>query len=115
MTVEEITRRIRSFRDERDWAQFHNPKDMSVAISVEAAELLQHFLWKSKEESEARAREHIAEVKEEIADIAIFLFELADNLGLDVLEIMAEKLEKNAAKYPVSKAKGKHLKYTELE
>lgn len=114
MTVEEITRQIRAFRDERDWAQFHNPKDMAIGISVEAAELLQHFLWKTKEESEARARKHIAEVKEEIADIAIFLFELADNLGLDLLEIMAEKLQVNAVKYPVSKVKGKHLKYTEL-
>jgi NTP pyrophosphatase (non-canonical NTP hydrolase) len=114
MTVEEITRQIRAFRDERDWAQFHNPKDMAIGISVEAAELLQHFLWKSKEESEARAREHIEEVKDEIADIGVFLFELAHNLGLNLVEIMAEKLQKNAMKYPVSKAKGKHLKYTEL-
>lgn len=114
MTVEEITRQIRAFRDEREWAQFHNPKDMAIGISVESAELLQHFLWKTKEESEARAQEHIAEVKEKIADIAIFLFELADNLGLNLLEIMAEKLQVNAVKYPVSKSKGKHLKYTEL-
>jgi NTP pyrophosphatase (non-canonical NTP hydrolase) len=114
MTVEEVTRQIRAFRDERGWARFHNPKDMAIGISVEAAELLQHFLWKSKEESEARAREHIAEVKEEIADIGIFLFELADNLGLNLVEIMAEKLQTNAVKYPVSKANGKHLKYTEL-
>jgi NTP pyrophosphatase (non-canonical NTP hydrolase) len=115
MTVEDITAQIRSFRDERDWAQFHNPKDMAIGISVEAAELLQHFLWKTKEESEARAREHIEELKYEIADVAIFLFELADNLGLNLLEVMAEKLQKNAMKYPVEKAKGKHLKYTELE
>jgi NTP pyrophosphatase (non-canonical NTP hydrolase) len=114
MTVEQITAQIRAFRDERDWAQFHNPKDMAIGISVEAAELLEHFLWKTGEESETRAREHIEEVKDEIADIAIFLFELADNLGLNLLEAMSEKLAKNAVKYPADKAKGKHLKHTEL-
>ena len=114
MTVETMTAKIRAFRDERDWAQFHSPKDMSEAICIEAAELLEHFLWKRPEQSAAAAKEAKEGIADEIADIAIYLFELADNLGINLLEAMDAKLAKNTEKYPVAKAKGKNLKYTDL-
>lgn len=114
LTVKSILREIQKFRDERDWMQFHAPKNLAIAISIEAAELLEHFVWTPEAESPARARTRIKELREEVADIGIYLFELADNLGIDLLEVMQEKLEKNAVKYPVSKSKGNSRKYTEL-
>ena len=111
---DEILTSIRDFRDERDWAQFHNPKDMAIAISIEASELLEHFLWKTTEESEQRVQEKRAEISDEIADIAVYLLELADNLNIDLAHAIKNKMKKNAAKYPVDKSKGSHVKYTEL-
>lgn len=113
MTLQEITERIRIFRDERDWAQFHNPKDMAIAISLEASELLEHFLWKKPEEIDARIAERRPEIESEIADIAIYLAELADNLGIDLLKAMEEKIRINGEKYPAEKVKGSSKKYTE--
>ena len=113
-SIQEVTEAIKAFRDERDWMQFHNPKDMATALSIEASELLEHFLWKTNEECEERVESHREAVSEEIADIGCFLFELADNLGLDLGETILQKIEKNALKYPVDKAKGQHTKYTEL-
>lgn len=113
-SIEEITKAIKAFRDERDWLQFHNPKDMATALSIEAAELLEHFLWKTQEEAEARCETHREAISEEIADIGCYLFELADNLGIDLGEAILSKIEKNALKYPVEKARGRHTKYTEL-
>lgn len=112
--LEAIQKTIRKFRDERDWMQFHDPKSMAASISIEAAELLEHFQWKNKEEVEEYARTHKNEIGEEIADVAMYLFELADNLGIDLLQAMENKLVKNAAKYPIEKAKGKHYKYDKL-
>jgi dCTP diphosphatase len=114
MSVGDINQRIREFRDARDWKQFHNPKDMAVAISVESAELLEHFLWKSPAEVDRCVNDKKPEIRDEIADIAIYLFELADNLGINLVEAMEQKLAKNSAKYPVAKAKGSNKKYTEL-
>jgi dCTP diphosphatase len=112
--VLDVTRRIREFRDARDWNQFHNPKDMAIAISLESAELLQHFLWKSPAEVQACVVKRRDEIQDEIADIAIYLFELADNLDIDLIKAMEAKIAKNDAKYPVVKAKGSNKKYTEL-
>jgi NTP pyrophosphatase (non-canonical NTP hydrolase) len=114
MSIEEITQKIRDFRDARDWAQFHNPKDMAIAISIEASELLEHFLWKTPEESEERLNNKRGEIQDEIADIAIYLFELSDNLGIDLIDAMDQKIQKNDEKYPAEKARGSHAKYTEL-
>lgn len=111
--TESLLAKIRAFRDERDWSQFHNPKDMAIAISLEAGELLEHFLWKDPGEVEARVVSHREAISEEIADIAIYLTELADNLRIDLSAAMEAKLEKNAAKYPVEKARGSSAKYTE--
>lgn len=114
MTIKQITQKFREFRDERDWAKFHNPKDMAEAICIEAAELLEQFLWKRADQGVEVVMANKEDVSDEIADVAIYLFELADNLDIDLLQAMAAKLTKNAAKYPVSKAKGRSLKYDKL-
>ena len=96
------------FRNERDWEQFHNPKDLAIAISAEAGELLELYLWKKPEE------ENVEKVKEELADILSFSFLLAEKYGLNVKEIILEKIKINGEKYPVDKAKGTAKKYNEL-
>ncbi len=113
MSLQEITAKIRAFRDERDWAQFHNPKDMAIAISLEASELLEHFLWKNPEEVAQRIAEKRGEIESEIADIAIYLTELADNLGIDLLKAMEDKIRINGEKYPAERVRGSSKKYTE--
>ena len=112
--INEITGKIIKFRDERDWLQFHDPKNMAVSIILEASELLEHFQWKTREEVEKYVMQNNAEIKDEVADIALYLFELADNLGISLISAMDQKLKKNEMKYPVEKAKGKHTKYNKL-
>ncbi len=106
--TEEITRALVSFRNDRDWEQFHNPKDLALALSIEASELLELFLWKNAEEA------NIEKLKEELADIFAYAFLLADKYGLDVKQIVLDKIRKNGEKYPVHKAKGSAKKYDEL-
>lgn len=106
--IEEITNALIKFRDERDWEQFHNPKDLALAINVEAGELLELFLWKEYTAAE------IEKVKEELADVFAFAFLLSEKYGFDVKEIVMAKIEQNANKYSVEKAKGKALKYDQL-
>ena len=106
--TEEIIQALLKFRNERDWEQFHNPKDLSLAINVEAGELLELFLWKSAEEANKE------KIKEELADVFAFAFLLADRYGFDVKQIVLEKIKKNGEKYPVDKSKGTAKKYTEL-
>lgn len=106
--IEEITHELLKFRNERDWAQFHNPKDLALAINVEAGELLELFLWKSSENANA------GKVKEELADVFAYAFLLAEKYNFDVKEIVLEKIAKNGEKYPVEKAKGTAKKYDEL-
>jgi len=112
--IRQITEKIKKFRDERDWMQFHDPKNMAVSIMLEASELLEHFQWKTTEEVEKYARQNHSKIKDEIADIALYLFELADNLGISLIDAMEQKLKKNEMKYPVEKSRGKHTKYTKL-
>lgn len=111
--ISTVLKRIREFRDEREWMQFHDPKNMAISLVIEATELLEHFQWKSRLEAEDFVRRNMGPVEEEIADIAIYLFELADNLGIDLIEAMNRKIDKNAGKYPVHKAKGNARKYNE--
>jgi NTP pyrophosphatase (non-canonical NTP hydrolase) len=113
-TIEALTAEIRAFRDARDWLQFHNPKELAVAITAEAGELLQHFVWQDAAQSEARVKERRAEIESEIADVAILLFELADNSGIDLAAAMRAKLARNEERYPVAKARGSNKKYNEL-
>jgi len=112
--MRKIIEKIKKFRDERDWLQFHDPKNMAISIMLEASELLEHFQWKTKAEVEEYIKKNSESVQEEIADIAMYLFELADNLGIDLVSVMEAKLKKNADKYPVEKAKGSNKKYDQL-
>ena len=111
---QQILQRIRKFRDDRDWMQFHNPRNLAVSIVLEASELLEHFQWARDEEVVGYIEKNKEDVRDEIADIATYLFELADNLGIDLFEAMERKFEKNEAKYPVEKARGNAKKYTDL-
>ena len=106
--IKEITDAILKFRDERDWEQFHNPKDLAVALNVEAGELLEHFLWKDADEADPE------KVREELADVLNYSFLIAEKYGLDIKEIMLEKIKSNAQKYPSDKAKGTAEKYSDL-
>lgn len=106
--IEEIISALVKFRNERDWEQFHNPKDLALAISIEAGELLELFLWKNADDANKE------KVKEELADIFSFAFLLADKYGLDVKKIVLDKIKVNNEKYPIAKAKGTARKYNEL-
>ena len=114
-SIRDLTTRINAFRDARDWKQFHNPKDMAVSISIESAELLEQFQWKNAKECETHLQENREAVADELADVAIYLFELADLLQMDVGHEILRKLDKNAAKFPVEKARGRNLKYNRLD
>ncbi len=107
----EVINKLIEFRDQRDWKQFHNSKDLALAISIEAAELNERFLWKNAEEVEQMGPE---QVKEELADVLTFAFLLAEKHNLDVFEIVLEKIKRNGEKYPVEKAKGTAKKYDQL-
>ncbi len=115
-TIAQIKDNIRSFVEERDWQQFHSPKNLSMAIAAEAAELMEHFLWDDADQSRKRFSDpqKAIEIRQEIADILIYTFEFADEAGIDLTEAIAQKLEKNAQNYPVNKSRGNCLKYTEL-
>jgi dCTP diphosphatase len=105
--IARMTAKIRQFRDERDWLQFHNHKDVALSLVLEAAEVLEHFQWKSADEVKAHAADKKEELSDELADVAIYLFELADNLGIDLSKAIDVKMKKNAFKYPVEKPKAK--------
>jgi len=109
-----LTARIRDFVAAREWQQYHNPKDMAVAIAAEAGELLQHFVWQQPDQIERRADEKRDEIASEIADVGILLFEMADLLGLNLGEVMEEKIGRNEQRYPAEKSRGNNLKYNEL-
>lgn len=111
MTFEEAAEKALSFRKERDWEQFHNPKDIAISISLEASELLEIFQWSGADLEVLNKREHATE---ELADVAIYCVYMAKALGVDLPEAMSAKIDTNAAKYPVEKAKGTSKKYTEL-
>ena len=112
--LESIQEKIISFRNERDWAQFHDPKNLAEALSIEAGELLENFLWKTTEQSRNLTAEELKNVKEELADIFIFLTYLSEEYKIDLFKEVENKIAQNAAKYPVEKAKGSARKYTEL-
>jgi NTP pyrophosphatase (non-canonical NTP hydrolase) len=109
--IKDIITALVKFRDERDWAQFHDTKNLAVALSIEAAELNELFLWKDVKESELIDKEKI---KEELADVFAYAFLLAEKQGLDVKQIVLDKIKRNGEKYPVDKAKGSAKKYNEL-
>ncbi len=106
--IQELIKEIRDFRDARDWEQFHNSKDLALALSIEASELLELFLWKDNEGAKPE------KLKEELADILMYAFLLADKHQLDIKQIIQDKIHRNNEKYPVEKAKGNAKKYNEL-
>lgn len=112
--INQITEKIKKFRDDRDWMQFHNHKDMALSLVLEATEVLEHFQWKSSKEVVECGKLNKAALADELADVSMYLFELADNLGIDLADSIIKKIKKNAKKYPVEKAKGKHTKYNRL-
>jgi NTP pyrophosphatase (non-canonical NTP hydrolase) len=105
---------LRQFAAERDWDQFHSPKNLAIALSVEAAELLEHFQWMRETESTTVAPDQKAKIREEVADVLLYLIRLADKLEIDLLAAASDKIRLNAEKYPVEKARGSSKKYTEL-
>jgi NTP pyrophosphatase (non-canonical NTP hydrolase) len=114
MTFDDLRAEILAFRDERDWDQFHQPKELAIALSIEASELLEHFLWKSPTEVEQRLAARKEDIADELADVAVYLIELADKVGVDLPTAIRHKMAKNALKYPVEKAKGSNKKYSEF-
>jgi len=106
--IEQILDELRRFNEERDWDQFHNGKDLAIGLSVEASELLEVFLWKKPEDVNPE------KIREELADVLNYAFQMADKYNLDIKQIMLEKIRHNAEKYPVEKAKGSAKKYNEL-
>ncbi|MFA7309564.1 MAG: nucleotide pyrophosphohydrolase [Candidatus Paceibacterota bacterium] len=102
------------FRDARDWKQFHNPKDVALSLVLEAAEVMEHFQWKSVEEMDEYVKTHKAEIADELSDVVYWVAVMASDLDIDLPPAFEEKIKKNDKKYPVAKAKGKHTKYTQL-
>ena len=113
-SIAELTAQIQTFVDAREWRKFHNAKDLAVAISAEAGELMQHFVWQQEEQIENRLEKNREEIASEIADVAILLFEFADNLGMNLGNVMQAKIARNDVRYPVEKSRGNNLKYSEL-
>lgn len=112
--MQELRKRLREFAGARDWEQFHSPKNLAMALSVEVAELMEHFQWLTQEESRNPSSDKLLEIEDEIGDVMNFLTMLADKFGIDPIEAAAKKIEANEKKYPVSLAKGKADKYTDL-
>ncbi len=112
--LEQIRDSLRKFAEERDWDQFHSPRNLATALIVEAAELLEHFQWDIGSDSTRPSGKKLDEIQEELADIFIYLVRLADRLEVDLLHAAKRKIDKNASKYPVAKARGSSRKYTDL-
>ncbi|MCX5811873.1 MAG: nucleotide pyrophosphohydrolase [Proteobacteria bacterium] len=111
-SIKEVSEMLLKFREERDWEQFHSPKNLAISISIEAAELLEHFQWRKENEELTFKKKH--EIAEELSDIFNYLVMLANDLGIDIIESAKKKIEKNGKKYPVEKAKGSMKKYRDL-
>lgn len=114
-SLESVRKRLREFAAVRDWDQFHSPKNLSMALSVEASELVECFQWLTEEQSHALNAEQLAAVTDEIADVQLYLIRLADKVGVDIAAAIEQKIKKNEAKYPAEKVKGSSKKYSEYE
>jgi NTP pyrophosphatase (non-canonical NTP hydrolase) len=113
-TIRELTTKIIAFRDERDWKQFHNPKDLAISLVLEAGEVMEHFQWKTKEEVEEHIRTHKEDIADELADVLHYLLTLSHDLDIDLVEAEENKIQKSALKYPIAKSRGKSTKYNKL-
>lgn len=112
--LNDMQKRVIAFRDARDWKQFHNAKDLAIALNLEATEVLEHFLWKTEAETKEYLTTHKTDVAEELADTLYCLLLISHDLNVDLVTAFEEKMAKNEAKYSVDKSKGNHKKYTEL-
>lgn len=112
--IKDLTEKIIKFRDERDWKQFHNPKDCAISLSLEASEVLEHFQWKSKKEIEEYVKTNKDEISEELADVFNYLLIMAHDLDIDIVKATKEKTKENHKKYLVEKVKGRYIKYDKL-
>ena len=110
---DQLKMQLRQFAEDRDWDQFHSPKNLSMALIAEAAELVEHFQWLSEEQSRTLEQKKLEQVQEELADIQIYLIRIADKLNVDLLGAVNKKIEANAKKYPADKVRGSSKKYTE--
>lgn len=112
--IEKLTEHIRNFVEAREWSQFQTPKDLALPLALEAAEVLEHFQWKNGPEVDEYLQKNKEEVSDELADVFIYLLEICHYLDIDIIDAAYKKMKKNAKKYPVEKAKGRLVKYTEL-
>lgn len=112
--IEELRDSLRAFAKERNWEQFHSPKNLATALSVEASELLEHFQWLTDEQSRDLPKDKQLEVAEEMADVLLYLLQLTDKLQIDIMDAARKKLRANAKKYPVERSRGNSKKYSEL-
>lgn len=113
-TIKRLTKNIIDFRNARDWKQFHNPKDVSLSLVLEATEVMEHFQWKNTADVEKHVKDKKEEIAEELADVLYWLLLMSHDLNIDLLEALDKKITKNNEKYPVEKSKGSAKKYTEL-
>ena len=114
MEIRELTQQVKNFRDERDWRQYHHPKDLAIALSIEAAEVQEIFRFKSPAQIDAELPQLRRALGNELADCLFFVLLMADDCGIDIKEALQHKMTENAKKYPVELCRGKNLKYTEL-
>jgi len=113
--MEKLVNEVKQFREERDWEQFHSPKNLAMALMVECAELAEHFQWLTEEQSRNLSAEKKEAIREEIGDVLVYLVNLSEKLGIDLLDAAWDKIGKNRKKYPVDKVRGKSSKYHEYE
>ncbi|MEY2640983.1 MAG: hypothetical protein RL150_376 [Candidatus Parcubacteria bacterium] len=112
--IKRLTKEIIAFRNRRKWKQFHNPKDVALSLVLEATEVMEHFQWKSPEEMKTYVKKNKTAISEELADVLYWVLLLSHDLNIDIEKALDNKIKINNEKYPVSKAKGSHAKYTEL-
>lgn len=113
--LENLTKRIIDFRDARDWKQFHNPKDLSLSLVLEAGEVMEHFQWKNEEEIKKHTASHKEDIADELADVLYWVLLMSHDLEIDIAKSLNRKMDKNEKKYQVEKSKGNHKKYTEIK
>lgn len=112
--IDKLTERIKEFCEERDWKKYHNMKDLAISLNLEAAEVLEHFQWKSEEEVREYVKTHKEDIGEELSDVLYWVLLMGKNLEVDISDAFEKKMRKNEEKYPVEKIKGKYAKYSEL-
>ena len=110
--INQLTERIQNFIKERDWNQFHNPKDLALSLVLESAEVMEHFQWKNNEEMQSYIKSNKNDIGEELADVLYWVLLMSHDLDIDIKKAFEDKMIKNESKYPIDKAKGKHDKYT---